>query len=75
MIDPKVASLRSHSNNISRYRGLLRTNLSDLERQFIERRLNEERMAHGGPCFKKSSDHSDFEQFNARSAAFGAVIL
>ena len=45
MIDLKVASLRAHSNNISRYRRLLRTNLSDLERQFIERRLNEEKVA------------------------------
>jgi hypothetical protein len=53
MIDPKVASLRSHSNNISRYRGLLRTNLSDLERQFIERRLNEERMAMEAPALRR----------------------
>ena len=45
MIDLKVASLRAHGNNISRYRRLLRTKLSDLERQFIERRLNEEKMA------------------------------
>ena len=45
MIDLKVASLRAHGNNISRYRRLLRTNLSDLERQFIERRLNEEKVA------------------------------
>ena len=42
MIDEKVARLRAHGNNISRYRRLLRTNLSDLERQFLERRLNEE---------------------------------
>ena len=48
MIDLKVASLRAHGNNISRYRRLLRTNLSDLEREFIERRLNEEKMAMEG---------------------------
>lgn len=48
MIDLKVASLRAHGNNISRYRRLLKTNLSDLERQFIERRLNEEKMAAEG---------------------------
>jgi hypothetical protein len=48
MIDLKIASLRSHGNNISRYRRLLRTNLSDLEREFIERRLNEEKMAMEG---------------------------
>ena len=32
----------THRNNIARYRGLLKTNLTDLERQFIERRLSEE---------------------------------
>jgi hypothetical protein len=45
MIDEKVARLRAHDNNIKRYRRLLRTNLSDLERQFIERRLYEEEAA------------------------------
>jgi hypothetical protein len=45
MIDLKVASLQAHRNNIGRYQRLLRTNLSDLERQFIERRLNEEKLA------------------------------
>ena len=45
MTDDKVTRLRAHTNNISRYRRLLGTNLSDLERGFIERRLNEERLA------------------------------
>ena len=45
MIDENVALIRAHGNNIGRYRSLLRTNLSDLERQFIERRLNEEEVA------------------------------
>jgi hypothetical protein len=48
MMDLKVASLRAHGNNIRRYRSLLRTNLSDLERQFVERRLNEEKAAMEG---------------------------
>lgn len=43
MIDEKSARLRTHRNNISRYRRLLRTELSELERQFIEKRLNEEK--------------------------------
>jgi len=43
--DEKFARLRAHDNNISRYRRLLKTNLSDLERQFLERRLREERSA------------------------------
>jgi len=63
MIDEKVARLRAHDNNINRYRRLLGTNLSDLERQFIERRLKEE------VC------HSDCEQFNGRSAAFSGRKL
>ena len=45
MIDEKFARLRTHRNNISRYRQLLKTELSELERQFIERRLNEEKSA------------------------------
>jgi hypothetical protein len=45
MIDEKLALLRTHRNNIGRYRGLLKTQLTDCERQFIERRLSEERTA------------------------------
>jgi hypothetical protein len=45
MIDEKLARLRTHRNNISRYRRLLKTHLTDCERQFIERRLSEERSA------------------------------
>ena len=42
MIDEKNAELRTHRNNIHRYRRLLRTKLTELERQFIERRMAEE---------------------------------
>jgi len=35
MLDTQFARLRTHRNNIARYRGLLKTNLTDLERQFI----------------------------------------
>jgi hypothetical protein len=45
MTDEKVARLRAHDNNVSRYRWLLKTNLSDLERRFLERRLSEEMSA------------------------------
>ncbi|MBR1155836.1 hypothetical protein [Bradyrhizobium sp. JYMT SZCCT0428] len=45
MIDEQLARLRAHRNNISRYRGLLKTILTDLERAFIERRLAEEQSA------------------------------
>lgn len=45
MLDEDLALIRAHRNNISRYRRLLKTRLSDLERQFIERRLSEEQTA------------------------------
>jgi hypothetical protein len=45
MIDEKLALLRTHRNNIDRYRRLLKTKLTELERRFIERRLSEEKIA------------------------------
>ena len=42
MLDERVTRLRAHRDNIARYRGLLKTDLTDHERQFIERRLSEE---------------------------------
>jgi hypothetical protein len=44
-MDEGLARMRAHHNNIDRYRTLLATELSDLERQFIERRLAEEQQA------------------------------
>lgn len=45
MTDEDFALLRSHRNNIHRYRRLLETQLSALERQYLERRLSEEQAA------------------------------
>jgi hypothetical protein len=45
MINQRIALLRAHSNNITRYRRLLGTPLSEVERQFIEKRLSEEEAA------------------------------
>jgi hypothetical protein len=45
MIDDKQAHLCAHRNNIHRYRRLLQTNLTALERDFIEQRLSEEEAA------------------------------
>jgi hypothetical protein len=42
MIDQQLARLRTHRRNIQRYRNLLQTSLTELERQFIEKRLIEE---------------------------------
>jgi hypothetical protein len=40
MVDDQLA--RAHRNNIQHYRHLLQTSLTEFERQFVERRLNEE---------------------------------
>ena len=45
MMDDKFALLRTHRNNIDRYRRLLKTQLTELERRFIEKRLSEEEAA------------------------------
>jgi hypothetical protein len=45
MIDEKLAHLRTHRNNISRYSRLLETNLTELEREYIEHRLSDEQLA------------------------------
>ena len=45
MTDETFALLRTHRNNINRYRRLLKTELTELERQFIEKRLAEEQFA------------------------------
>jgi hypothetical protein len=34
--------LRAHHSNIQRYRNLLQTSLTELERRFVEKRLSEE---------------------------------
>jgi hypothetical protein len=42
MLDENLARLRAYRTNIQRYRRLLATQLSELERTYIERRLEEE---------------------------------
>ena len=45
MIDENGDHLRARRNNVRRYRRLLQTELTELERRYIERRLNEEKSA------------------------------
>jgi hypothetical protein len=45
--DENFAYLSAHHQNIDHYRRLLRTSLTALERNFIERRIVEERKAPG----------------------------
>ena len=40
--DQQLARLRAHHRNIQRYRNLLKTSLTELEREFVEKRLTEE---------------------------------
>jgi hypothetical protein len=42
MIDFNTAQVRSHRRNIERYSRLLATELTDLERQYLHRRIAEE---------------------------------
>ena len=37
--------LSAHQKNIERYQDLLKTKLSEVERQYIEKRMSEERLA------------------------------
>jgi len=45
MLEARLAQLNAQRNNIARYRRLLRTKLTDVERQYIEKRLAEEEAA------------------------------
>ncbi|MCA6120220.1 hypothetical protein J6524_36130 [Bradyrhizobium sp. WSM 1738] len=45
MIEESFVRLRTHRNNVHRYRQLLKTMLTDAERRFIESRLLEEESA------------------------------
>ena len=45
MIEENFARLHAHRNNIYRYRRLLATKLTELERSYIEKRLQDEEAA------------------------------
>ena len=45
MINENWDYLQVRRNNVRRYRWLLQTELTELERRYIERRLNEEKSA------------------------------
>ena len=44
-METKVIQLRAHQKNIDRYQGLLKTKLSGTERQYLEKRVCEEKIA------------------------------
>ena len=45
MVDGQTALIEAHRNNIRRYQRLLKTCLTNIERQYIEGRLSEEQAA------------------------------
>jgi hypothetical protein len=45
MTDKKLALIRAKAANVRRYRLLLQTQLTELERDYVHRRLNEEQDA------------------------------
>jgi hypothetical protein len=45
MFEETLALLRTHHKNIQRYHQLLQTKLTDFEREYIGKRLLEERLA------------------------------
>jgi hypothetical protein len=44
-METRVIRLRTHQKNIDRYQGLLKTKLSETERQYLEKQLAEETIA------------------------------
>jgi hypothetical protein len=42
-MDDRIARLHTHQKNIDRYQRLLKTKLNEVESQYLEKRLSEER--------------------------------
>ena len=42
-MEKRTVQLRTHQKNIDRYENMLKTELTDRERQLVQRRLSEER--------------------------------
>ena len=63
MIDQQLVRLRAHRSKIQRYRNLLQTSLTELERQFVEKRLTEEQSSLESVA---NSLPNDFAQQRAR---------
>jgi hypothetical protein len=55
MTEPHLVRLRAYCGNMSRYRSLLTTQLSDGERTYLQNRLDEEQLA-----FEKLSNEQPF---------------
>ena len=58
-MEKRIVQLRTHQKNISRYENMLKTELTDLERQFVQKRLSEERFTIALLQFMSPSAPSD----------------
>jgi hypothetical protein len=45
IIDERTVRVLAHQRNIDRYQSLLKTKLSEVEQQYLEKRMSEERLA------------------------------
>jgi hypothetical protein len=61
MIDEALAQFRARRQNLNRYRSLLRTRLTELERDYIERRIAEEEAAISVLAFGTSPPDGPFQ--------------
>jgi hypothetical protein len=61
MLDEALARFRAHRQNINRYQSLLQTNLTELERGFVERRILEEEAAISALAFGASPPNGPFQ--------------
>lgn len=64
MTDVNAARIHAHQGNIARYRRILATQLTELERSFVMRRLAEEHK-----CLRLLSDGSGRNSEPARNSA------
>ena len=71
MIDFKTAQVRRHQQNIKRYCRLLATELTDLERQYLHKRIAEEYAQLKG--LEKAVSRADASQ-NTRAEQMGELV-
>jgi hypothetical protein len=69
MIDLKAAQVRLHRQNIQRYCRLLATELADLERQYLHKRIAEEYAQ-----LKRLEKTADASQSNTRAEQMGELV-
>ena len=72
MIDFKTAQVRRHQQNIKRYCRLLATELTDLERQYLHKRIAEEYAQL--KQLEKAASQANASQDNERAEQMGELV-